>query len=106
MRKRFPALMKELKEHEVVKIDSVRTDANEGESAAQKDLSGYVPGVIDYLRRCETDEEALQIIGYLEEKGEISNDYAKRLRSQLIQKGVRSFGPKKAHGHYEKYGGR
>jgi hypothetical protein len=41
----------------------------------------------------------------LEGRGEISPDYAKRLKEQLKKKGVRSFGSKKEEDHYLKKDG-
>jgi hypothetical protein len=67
-------------------------------------FSGHSPDVVDFLRRCATDEEAMQIIDFLEKKGEISTIHAKELRRQLQTQGVRSFGSKKSWGFYEREG--
>jgi len=60
------------------------------------------PDVISFIRRAETEEQALEVIDYMERKGEISKEYADKLRKQLKDKGLRSFGPKKEPGYYFK----
>ncbi|AIF70011.1 hypothetical protein PAP_08115 [Palaeococcus pacificus DY20341] len=99
--KEYPALARELG-GEGIRIESYRED--EAEVGELEDFSGYSPTVIDFLRRCETDDEALEIINWLEERGEITHKMAKELRIQLVKKGVRSFGSKKEWGWYEKHG--
>jgi len=63
-------------------------------------LAGFEPTVIDFLRRCDTDEQALEIITYLEQKGDLTNIQAQKLREQLKKEGLRSFGTKKEPGYY------
>ncbi|AHL22587.1 DUF2095 family protein [Thermococcus nautili] len=102
--KRFPALAKELEEGGVP-IEAFRADEEEGEQEAEpRSFAGYEPTVIDFLRRCETDEEALEIINWMESRGEITPEIAKELRITLAKKGVRAFGPKKEWGWYERHG--
>ena len=104
-RRMFPHLAKELEagEHRVA-ITSVRSDVRTGEKASSKKFVGYVPDVIDFLRRCDNEQQAEEIIHYLEERGEINRQYAQRLRKQLMEKGVRGFGPKKEEDYYLKQG--
>ncbi len=100
IRRRFPNLSQEVERRtSAVRISAVRTDQKEAEKAAHS-VQGYEPTVVDYLRRCDADEQALEIIGFLEAKGEIESGYAKRLREQLTRHGLRSFGGKKKPGHY------
>ncbi len=108
-REKFPALAEELEEREGIVIKGYRIDEfqvlEEEELEDEKiNFSGYNPTVIDFLRRCETDEEALEIINWLEERGEITHEMAKDLRITLVKKGVRAFGPKKEWGWYERHG--
>ncbi|WP_010477471.1 DUF2095 family protein [Thermococcus zilligii] len=103
----FPALAKELEEGAELQIKAYRTseeEALEEEEPELQDFSGYNPTVIDFLRRCETDEEALEIINWMEKRGEITPEMAKDLRITLAKKGVRAFGPKKEWGWYERHG--
>ncbi|MHA1377871.1 MAG: DUF2095 family protein [Candidatus Helarchaeota archaeon] len=60
------------------------------------------PDVVDFIRRCNTNEEAIEIIEFMLCREEIKEDYAQKLRDQLILYGLESFGPKKKPGYYEK----
>jgi hypothetical protein len=105
-KKMFPNLAKELElsEHKL-SINSVRTDLEEGEKASSRGrFVNYMPDVIDFIRRCDTEEQAEEIVAYMERRGEIGRDYAAQLRKQLKEKGVRSFGPKKEENYYLKHG--
>ncbi|MEM2896639.1 MAG: DUF2095 family protein [Candidatus Bathyarchaeia archaeon] len=104
-KKRFPNLARELENGVMrISIEAVRTDAKEGEKAVYS-LKESAPTAIDFLRRCENEEQAEKTIDYLESKEDISKDYADRLRKQLREKGLRSFGSFKRDGHYlEKMG--
>ncbi len=105
LKKMFPNLAKELEAGEnTVAINSVRTDVPTGERGASKCFVHYDPDVIDFLRRCDTEDQAEEIIVYLEKRGEIEKQYADSLRKQLKDKGVRSFGPKKEDDYYLKHG--
>jgi hypothetical protein len=98
----FPNLAQEMESGEYGKttINSVRSDSATGEKAVAKRFTGYIPDAVDYLRRCNKREQAEEIIGYLEKRREISPEYAKKLRKQLREKGVRSFGSKKEDDYY------
>lgn len=100
-KKMFPNLAKEMESNGGrTTINSVRTDLDAGEKTASKNFTQYMPDVIDFIRRCETEEQAEEIIAYMERKGEIEKRYAEKLRKQLKEKGVRSFGRKKEEGYY------
>jgi hypothetical protein len=101
----FPNLAKEMESDEDrVDIDSVRTETQAGEEAASNKFAHYMPDVVDFIRRCDTHEQAEEIIAYMEKKGEIDRSYALRIKRQLKDKGVRSFGPKKEQDYYLKHG--
>ncbi len=101
----FPYLARELeaREHKVA-ITSIRSDLQTGENASSTKFVGYIPDVIDFIRRCDNEQQAEEIINYLENRNEISHDYAERLRKQLKEKGIRSFGSKKDEDYYLKHG--
>lgn len=102
----FPNLAKEMEAKEQrIAITSVRSDLQIAEEASSRKFAGYMPDVIDFLRRCDKEHQAKEIIDYLERREEISHDYAKRLRKQLKEKGVRSFGSKKEDDYYLKQAG-
>jgi hypothetical protein len=106
IKKMFPNLARELgSEENRVSVNSVRTDLDTGEQAATPErFVHYVPDVIDFIRRCDNEQQAEDIIGYMEKRNEIEKTYGDRLRRQLKQKGVRSFGPKKEEGYYLNHG--
>lgn len=105
VRRVFPNLTKELEGKETrVGVNSVRTETPMGEKAVSKGFSHYMPDTIDFIRRCDTQEQAEEIITYLERRGEIEKQYAAKLREQLKEKGLRSFGLKKENDYYLKHG--
>jgi len=107
-RRLFPNLPREMEgadENSKITITSVRSNIESGEKVASQNFRGYNPDVIDFLRRCDNERQAVEIIDYLEKRGEISKEYASQLRRQLNEKGVRSFGSKKEDGYYLKRGG-
>jgi hypothetical protein len=83
-------------------MSSVRSDAPTGEKSFSKCFDGYVPDVIDFMRRCDNEQQAIEIIDYLERRREIGSPYAKKLKKQLKEKGVRSFGSKKQEDYYSR----
>lgn len=102
-KKMFPNLAEEMESDEnQVKISSVRSDVGVGERAFAKRFDNYIPDAIDYIRRCDNEKQAEEIVEYLEKRNEISTDYARKLRKQLRTKGVRSFGPKKQDDYYSR----
>ncbi len=70
--------------------------------AEDRKYAGFQPNAVDFIRRCRTSQEAEEIINYLEKKGDISKEEAKELLKQLKENGLRSFGPHKEPGFYEK----
>jgi hypothetical protein len=100
-RKKCPKLEEEFGESGTVKIQAVRSSLKEAERAAHSQ-QGYAPTAVDFIRRCENDGQALEIIDFLESKGEIDPSYAKRLRSQLAEHGLKSFGKRRESGCYER----
>lgn len=104
-KKMFPNLAEELKTSESkVAVNSMRTDTQSGEKAVSEKFVHYVPDIIDFIRRCGTEEQAEEIITYMEKKGEIEKQYAEKLKKQLKENGVRSFGSKKEENYYFKHG--
>jgi len=108
-RKRFKSMFPRLSEEMENKqnrfaISSIRSDVRTGEHAASKRFDGYVPDVIDFIRRCDNEKQAEEIIDFLEKRQEINNTFARRLKKQLREKGVRSFGPKKQDDYYSREG--
>ncbi len=89
----FPALSDELEQSSTSLEDSI-TETEE------EPLRGFMPGPEDYLMRCATEEEAIQVIEFLRQRREISEEESERLKKQVYEKGVRSFGPLREEGYY------
>ncbi|MCX8169823.1 MAG: DUF2095 family protein [Candidatus Methanomethyliaceae archaeon] len=96
LRKAFPNLMREIEEASLEEKITMKIDRSRG----------YEPTVIDFIRRCDSNEEAIEIIDFLEKRGEISKEYAEALRTRIRKKGVRSFGKKRKPGYYFRAFGR
>jgi hypothetical protein len=121
IKKMFPHLTKELEgEENKVSIDGVRADAAEAEEtvtdadetllaqaeAAKPDLfRHYNPSVVDFIRRCDTNTQAEEIVAYLQKRGELTKEQASEILVQLKKEGLRSFGCKKEDGYYFKQSG-
>jgi hypothetical protein len=94
----FPKLAKEMESGDSLTDISFNQRRNE-----EKDKwSGYQPNEIDFIRRCSTEEEAFEIIDYLEGREEITSKYATELKKLIKEKGLRSLGSKKETGFYDK----
>lgn len=98
---KFPNLFEEIKDRvEMTEVDGVRTNKEEAEKAVKPERSSG-PTVVDFLRLCDDEEEALNIINYMEEEGRIDSGHAGKLRAQLTKQGLRSFGSKRDPGEYD-----
>lgn len=99
-REKFPNLFEEIKNQtNSVRIDGVRTDSEEAKKATQPKRS-LGSTVVDFMRLCDTENEAVEIINYMENERKIDSEYAKKLRNQLTHQGLRSFGSKRKPGEY------
>jgi len=122
LKKMFPHLYKELETGDVkVPINAVRKNPQEAEEAVECEegeedgfasctetpdkLRHFNPCAVDFIRRCDTEVQAEEIIAFLQKKGEITQEYAEELRCQLKREGVRSFGQKKEEYYYFREGG-
>ena len=70
----------------------------------ERKFAGYDPDVIDFIRRCTNETQALEIIEYMKNREEITVEDADKLCAQLEKEGLRSFGRKKEPGFYEREG--
>lgn len=98
-RKRFPHLAKEMLDNEGGLSMKISLRSN------RDPWRGYDPNIYDFIRRADTVEQALEVIEFLEKQGEISKEEANKIRKQLKEKGLESFGPKKEFGYYLKMAG-
>ena len=118
LKKMFPNLYKELELQDCkISIDAVRKNAEEAENCESEEecesrvettkpdkLRHFNPTALDFIRRCNTEEQAEEIIAYLQKKGEITKADADELLMRL-KGGVRVFGPKKDENFYFREGG-
>ncbi len=97
LRRMFPHLFDEMQSRRMaLRISGMRSSPE----VAERDAETPLPTAVDYLRRCDNDEEAREVIRFLRQRGEISDEEAERLEKQLKEHGVRSFGSKKEPGYY------
>jgi len=96
----FPVLYREIAEGEI-NLEEEESRTKLGSKRLRK-FQGYMPGVIDFICRCKTEAEALEIIEYMLSKGEITEDYASSLKEHLKDKGLEFFGEHRAPGFYER----
>ncbi len=99
-KKKYPKLAEEL-ETGTGKAD-IQFEVEKPKS--QRKFAGYDPNIIDFIRRCSTDSQALEIIEYMKNREEITLDEAEKLCKQLEEDGLKSFGRKKNLGYYEQEG--
>ncbi|MGB5911275.1 MAG: DUF2095 family protein [Promethearchaeia archaeon] len=114
LEKQYPNLISEISnKKKSIKIDSV--DFNiESKSKAKnitktkdykEDLNN--PGVIDFVRRCTNNDEALEILDYLFKRKEINLEFYKKLKNQIskkdgLKKLIKECGGPKKPGYYER----
>lgn len=102
MVKHFPNLLTEIKgKRKSVKIDSVK----EYDNTFPRELVN--PGAIDFIRRCTSEEEALNILDYLLKRKEISTKKYESLKEEIcqengLQKLINRHGGLKRPGYYER----
>lgn len=63
-------------------------------------LAGYEPNVYDFLCRVKSVEDGLNVIDYLERRGELSSEVARELRDKLVRHGIEAFGERREFGYY------
>lgn len=94
--------------HEIIDVNEENLDKlskiakeRRTELDTKKDLlEGFDPTAIDFIRRANTKNEAIEVINYLEKRKELSADEAKELKEKLATEGLESFGSHKKHGYY------
>lgn len=114
LEKQFPNLMSEISiKMKSIKIDSVDFNIESKNRAKnlnktedyKEDLNN--PGVIDFIRRCNNNDEALELLDYLFKRNEISLEFYKKLKNQIrkkdgLKKLIKECGGPKKPGYYER----
>ncbi|MHA1268619.1 MAG: DUF2095 family protein [Candidatus Helarchaeota archaeon] len=105
-KRKYPHLSEELvSKNKNIAITSIRSeDVPEKDTKTKNKVPDELrnPDVISFIRRADTEEQAIEIINFCLKNGDINEDYANELKLQLTLYGVRSFGAKKEPGYYEK----
>lgn len=88
----FPHLTKEVFEKKKsIKMEGIdeeiEQDVKENDQIINQSYPNelYNPGVIDFIRRCTTKEEAIDILEYLLKRNEINNEDYSKFKSIIIQ---------------------
>lgn len=100
IKKHFPAIYKEIKNN-TNQLDEEDMKTPLGTKKVRS-FRGYSPTITDFICRCKTKEEALEIINYMLKMNKITENEAKAIKKQLKEKGLRSFGEYRAPGYYER----
>jgi hypothetical protein len=99
-KKKYPKLAEELE----LGVGKSELQFEVAKPKPERKYSRYDPGVIDFIRRCTNEMQALEIIEYMKNREEITLEEAEMLCKQLEEEGLRSFGKKKEPGYYEREG--
>jgi hypothetical protein len=99
-KKRFPKLAQEMEKG----ISKADVDFENAKPKRGRKFAGYDPNAIDFIRRCTNEDQAYEIIEYLENRGEVTTEEAEKLCIQVKEEGLRSFGRAKVPGFYEREG--
>ncbi|MFX1455722.1 MAG: DUF2095 family protein [Promethearchaeota archaeon] len=110
LKEKFPHLTAEItKKEKFIKIDSIENKVDHQQITDEEFLPNELinPGAIDFLRRCSTNEEALEILDFLLKQKEISKRDYNSIKNQILEgEGLNRFiekhGGFKKHGYYEK----
>ncbi|MBY9005762.1 MAG: DUF2095 family protein [Candidatus Lokiarchaeota archaeon] len=88
--KNLPHIADEITKHDnMIKINSVEYEIEEVEKE-EKDLSNLEelidPSVLDFIRRCTTNKDAIEILDYLLKREEISKDLFNSYKKEIEKK--------------------
>jgi len=98
-RRKYPHLAREILDGEGL---GIALEIESDKPVLDDPWRGYLPGVVDYLRRCKTVDEAFQVLDYMEKHGEITREEAEKYRSIIREHGLEYFGPRKEDDYYYK----
>lgn len=112
-KKSYPHIMEEIVDkNQSIKIDSVETQIEQNSEESKDNLKNCEltnPGVIDFIRRCTKNEEAIEILDYLLNRKEISSEEYNKLKGEIMMEGGlkllidRGGGPKDPGYYINKY---
>ena len=100
-RKKYPNLAKELLDSEPAYTLTFKgQDSDLSQNSSVDPLKGFSPSAVDFIRRCKTKEEALEIINFLVEHKDLDSKTANSMRKKLESEGLSAFGTHKNPGYY------
>ena len=111
---KFPHLISEMSNKEQsIQIDSVTSEIEKIKDEASSNTEVLIPnelinpGAIDFLRRCTRNEEALEIIDFLLQRRELTQEEHDTLYDIIVQEGglkklIEDSGGFKKEGYYER----
>lgn len=109
-----PHLINELSEkRKTLKMDSVKLEIENNEEEKFQIDKKIIPeelispGVIDFIRRCKTKDEALEILDFCLKREEIRRNEYEKYKSIIMQKGgldkiIKESGGRKDPGYFER----
>ena len=100
IKEHFPSIYREIKENEKL-LEEKELRTSSGIKKVRK-FSNYTPSILDFICRCKTEEEAIEIIDFSLNKKDITKEYAETLKKRLEEEGLESFGEHRAAGYYER----
>lgn len=103
LKKLFPNLADEIeKDVSRIHIDQYRSQVQNEDQLTARRWAGYSPDEVDFLRRCENEDQAEEVISYLQGRGEITLERAEELRAQIRKDGLRSLGDNRKPDYYHR----
>jgi len=109
-----PHLINELSEKKkTLKINSIKLEIEHNEEEKVQVNNNIIPkelvnpGVIDFIRRCKTKDEAIEILDFCLKREEIERNEYEKYKSIIMQKGgldniIKKSGGRKHLGYYER----
>ena len=86
----FPHLFSEITEKKkTIKMESVELEIDPPTKVQKEAIPEELtnPGAIDFIRRCKTNEEAIEILDYLLKKEDITLNKYNELKNLILQEG-------------------
>jgi len=104
----LPHLMDEIiNKEKSIQINSIDYDVEESKQLEEKKVSCLDnlsnPKAIDFIRRCSSNQEAIEILDYLLERDEITREEYRELKNQIdngLEKFIKQSGGFKEPGYY------
>ncbi len=102
--KTLEELLREKKEQDRLRIERAEEPITPSriERTQVDPFRGYNPTVIDFLQRCKTESEGIEVVTFLVGQKELTEKEGETIIKQIRTKGIRSFGEYRRSGYYDK----